>query len=196
VRRTLLCLIVAVMAATAAGACSGDSTPSSGSPDSNDTDLGYDRTASDPQALAALLATADRVADTVVGCVDPTELPVDLVRSNHEPVRLPVPIASVDCSSIDEENFLFEAFEDERGKLGFIAAKRELLCERGKKAGTDPATGRSGWDGLPYVDGGTWILEPDTAEHRDVVAQALSLQALNMCDNVDPEVDPAPFPEL
>jgi hypothetical protein len=157
-----------------------------------DDDLGYDRTESDPVLLATLLDVAAQVARTEANCIGAAETAVVDVRTNHEPAQLPVPAATVECESIDEENLTFEAFDSEDAKQVFLAAKRELLCVRGKRAGTDPTSGLSSFDGLPYVDGGAWIIEPDSTGMRDRIAQALGVAAGQMCDNIDPNIDPVP----
>ncbi len=137
-------------------------------------DFGWDRTESDPEPCwprcSGRAATSPaRRAD----CVDASETPVETVKVNFEISHLPVPAATVQCETIDEEDLTFEGFLDDKAKLMYLEAKQDLLCARGMQAGTDPATGRSSWPGVPYVDGGTWIIEPDTNDTRDVIATAL-----------------------
>jgi hypothetical protein len=157
-------------------------------------DYGWDRTESDPQVLADLLAVAQRLAETPVDCIDAGETSIKAVKITFDIAHLPVPAATVQCNTFDEEDLTFEGFLDEQAKLTFIEAKQELLCERGKIASTDPRTGKAAWTGIPYVDGGTFIIEPTTNETRDAVAQALGLPAYNFCTNA--ERDPAPPPDL
>jgi predicted small lipoprotein YifL len=208
VRRTLL--VLALVAALTVGltACGNDGDERGEAPPTSATnpldakaevrdpnaDFGWDRTESDPQVLAELLAVAQRLAETPVDCIDAGETSIEAVKITFDIARLPVPAATVQCTTFDEEDLTFEGFLDEQAKLTFIEAKQELLCERGKRASTDPATGKSAWTGIPYVDGGTFIIEPTVNETRDAVAQALGLPAFNFCTNADK--DPAPPPDL
>ncbi len=157
-------------------------------------DFGWDRTDSDQAVLATLLEAAGRVTASPVGCVDPSETPIDVVKTYFDVSHLPIPAATVQCVTNDEEDLTFEGFTDEAGKLTFLEAKQDLLCARGKQAGTDPSSGVSGWSGLPYVDGGTWIIEPNGNDTRDTIAQALGLTAGNMCPDI--ATDPAPVPQF
>jgi hypothetical protein len=129
-----------------------------------------------------------------VNCLDAGETPVDTVRSNFEATHLPIPAATVQCTTIDEEDLTFEGFVDEKHKLTFLEAKQDLLCERGRQSGIAPGTDTSSWPGLPYVDGGTWIIEPNNNDTRDAIAGALGLGGFNMCPNVTS--DPAPVPQF
>lgn len=156
-------------------------------------DFGWDRTESDPAVLATLLEVARQVGGTPAGCVEPSETSVEAVKINFDIAHLPVPAATVQCLTVDEEDLTFEGFTDEQAKLIFLEAKQDLLCARAKQAATDPQTGKTTWTGIPYVDGGTWIIEPNTNETRDIVASGIGATAMNLCDNVG-DRDNAAFP--
>lgn len=155
-------------------------------------DRGYDRDDWDQAALDQALAVAQQVANTPIGCNNPITSDWAAVLADHRRVALPMPGATVECESADGENLTFEAFVDDEHKLDFLLAKGELICERGKQAGLDPGGETTAFDGLPYVDGGTLIIEPDTAAMRDQLAQALGFSAGNMCTGV---TDNAPAPQ-
>ena len=157
-------------------------------------DFGWDRTDSDPAVLAALQQAAQAVAGTEINCIDPTETPIETVKFNFDLTHLPVPAATLTCTSIEDEDLTFEGFLDEHAKNVFLEAKQELICARGMQAGTNPATGKSNWPGLPYVDGGTWIIEPDGNDTRDSIATGIGAAAHNMCTDI--ASDPAPGPQL
>jgi hypothetical protein len=201
VRRSLAIAIVAV--SLAAGACSKDKQAEPNQKDPLNAiaevadphaDFGWDRTETDPAILATLMAVAQQVAAGPTNCVDPSETPMEQVRSNFEPTHLPLPAATVQCDTSDEEDLTFEGFVDEQHKLTFLEAKADLICERGMRSGFDPGGTVSTWPGMPYVDGGTWIIEPNDNGTRDTIATALGLPAMNMCPDIS--FDPAGVPQF
>jgi hypothetical protein len=67
---------------------------------------------------------------------------------------LPIPAASSSCTAEDDEDLTFEVFATAEQKAAFVEAKRRYLCAI--------AAGRNvPFDGFAYVDGVTWIVEPD-----------------------------------
>lgn len=156
-------------------------------------DRGYDRDGWDQAALDEATSVALRVGTTEIGCSNPGPSAWEAVLAEYQRVGLPMPGGHVECTSADDENLTIEAFVDEQHKLDFLLAKGELICERGKQAGRAPGEEKTGFDGLPYVDGGTVIIEPDSAAERDRLAQALGFSAGNMCTDVN-DTAPAPQP--
>jgi hypothetical protein len=156
-----------------------------------DIDLGYDRDDWDPEAVERAMEVAGRLTATTVGCVNPTVTPFATVRDQmYRQPQLPMPAAFVQCTSIpvaegeDGEDLTIQAFADTDAKDIFIAANEELLCERGRQLGLDSAGRESVFDGVPYVDVDTVIVQPDSWEVRDELARQLGAASANMCPDV------------
>jgi len=88
-------------------------------------------------------------------------LTADLVRKH-----LPIPRAVASCTGNASEDLTFEVFADQAEAARFVAAKSKLLCEVSARSKLD-------YPGFPYVDGGTWLLEPDEQGTADALAPIL-----------------------
>lgn len=79
-----------------------------------------------------------------------------LLSSDYAAKGLPVPVAAAACTGAADEDLTIEVFADEAAKDRFVASKRRLLCDAAARNDLD-------FLGFPYVDGGTWLFEPDEA---------------------------------
>ena len=69
------------------------------------------------------------------------------------------------CVGADGEDLTFEVFLDEQHEEQFVAAKLALLCKAAAKATMEFA--------FTYVDGRSWMIEPDHKETADELARLL-----------------------
>jgi hypothetical protein len=133
----------------------------------------------DPAALTRARAVADRTIGTAEGCVDERHQVHEWAAfaDSYQMGGLPLPAASIECETQDERNLFVEVFDGADDKDAFVAAKQRLLCERGRAVadGTDEAFA------IPYVDGGDWIIEPDSAEMAEALAGVTGGTAGDMC---------------
>jgi len=133
----------------------------------------------DPAALERLRPPAEALAASAVGCADIAAHPYEAYRLSFEQARVPTPAASLGCTTTDGGDLTFEAFDSAAAVSAFLDAKAELLCARGREL--DPEQ----FPGLPYVDGGDWILEPDDDATARAAAEVLGLPAGNACGEPD-----------
>jgi len=107
---------------------------------------------------ADALQVADRLADKLRGagkaCTDYSHWSYPLLAGDYERKKLPIPGAVAACTGDESENLTFEVFSDPAAAAKFVEVKRSLLCEAALRSKID-------YPGFPYVDGGTWIVEPD-----------------------------------
>jgi hypothetical protein len=136
---------------------------------------GYDRTAWDTEALAELDELAAKVQATDIGCTDYGPDGFEIMRESFKAVDQPVPAASTSCASNDDENLTFEAFASSKAKDRFVEAKAALLCERLR-----PLDEGVTFVGLPYLDGGEWMVTPDSAAMRDRLQPIVGGEPKNM----------------
>lgn len=129
----------------------------------------------DPAAVDRLRGPAETLASSEVGCAGFAPHPYEPYRASFDQAGLPTPAASAGCTTADDEDLTFEAFPSPGDKEAFLAAKADLLCARGREI--DP----EGFPGLPYVDGGDWIIEPDTDATAGRAARVLGLPSGNAC---------------
>jgi hypothetical protein len=145
-------------------------------------DAGYDRDGWDPEALAQAEQVAERLVGVPNGCPPGSIEAHGWVgyRDSYQAVNVPMPAASVGCETAEEDDLHIEVFESAEAQEAFIAAKRDLICERGYAIGegtNDP------FPGLPYVDGddGHWIIETDTIPFVRQLAPVAGGTVANMC---------------
>lgn len=165
-RRALLLLIALPVGVLSLSACSDEGDPN-----------GYDRTDWDADAIARLDELAATVGASEVGCVAYGPDPFPAMRESFKLVNQPMPAASTSCDSNDEENLTFEAFDGTAAKDRFVEAKATLLCDRLR-----PLDEGVTFVGLPYLDGGEWLLSPDSAAMRDRLQPIVGGEAKNMCE--------------
>jgi hypothetical protein len=79
---------------------------------------------------------------------------------------LPVPLAITNCLGDADEDLTTEVFADAATTQQFIHTKRKILCDASAK-------NKLTFPGFVYVDGGTWVFEPDKKTTADEVAQIL-----------------------
>ncbi len=150
-RGTNLCSVALV--AVALAACSGDD-------DSDDTSEAPTTTTAvvaaggwDDAALATAEALAQEVRDGGIDCDDYTVDDYASLAADYEG-RIPLPLASTHCTGPGGEDLTFEVFADETARANFVATKMQVIC-------TTSVQESIPFPGLPYVEGATWLIEPD-----------------------------------
>ena len=121
----------------------------------------------DPAALKEAAALADQVRKSGTPCTDysPWDYKV-LSTSLRDQSHLPVPAAVTNCTGDAKEDLTFQVFASTEKKDQFAKAKAAVLCKGATKAKISDMQ-------VPYVDGPTWIMEPDTDGTNDKLAQVL-----------------------
>jgi hypothetical protein len=163
------------------GACSNDGSGTDGG-EPEDAARGYDRDGWDPGAVARAQEVAERLEGVPNGCL-PGSIdthPWDGYRESYQLVDVPMPAASVGCTTDQEDDLHVEVFESAEALQAFVTAKADLICERGYAIGEgtdDP------FPGLPYIAGadGHWIIETDTVPFTEQLAPIARGSVANMC---------------
>jgi hypothetical protein len=147
----------------AAAVGSGQETPSGGATSPSPT--GWN---------AAALQTAEGLAGRLraagIRCEDYTVAPLAMFDADYQR-RMPLAAAIASCTSDGDEDLTFEVFEDAAHARAFVDAKQAYLCKRA----VDLQLGD--FPGFVYIDGGTWIVEPDEKATADKLAPMLGGQA-------------------
>jgi hypothetical protein len=123
---------------------------------------------------ASALKVAEQLADKVraagMACENYASADFEAVDKSYRG-KIPVPAAIASCTSDDEEDLTFEVFEDAKRAREFLDTKQAFLCRHAVGAGM------ADFPGFPYVDGGTWVIEPDEKETADKLAGILGGKA-------------------
>jgi len=118
---------------------------------------------------AAALATADQLARKLraaaIVCEAYEPSPFGIFDADYRG-RLPLPGAMASCESTNQEDLTFEVFKDAAAAREFLAGKQALICKRSADIDID-------FPGFPYVEGDTWIIEPDEKTTADRLAAVL-----------------------
>jgi hypothetical protein len=139
--------VLAIIAIAAAGACS-----SSGSKSSSTTTTPRDWS---PAALKVADGLKDKLLAAKKTCTDYIHWDYKTLITSYSGKGLPAPAAVTACQGDAQEDLTTEVFADAAAKTKYVEAKQKLLCDASAKK-------KLGYPGFPYVDGGTWIFEPDT----------------------------------
>lgn len=159
-RVPVIVLVVALLATTG---CNGSGTASKG----------YDRDGWDSASLEEITLVAEQVRSGPLGCDGFGPEAWDAYKESYQRLRLPMPAAQGACEGSGED-LTFYGFADEDAKRRWVQAKGKSLCERGYAIDWRFA--------LPYVDGDTWIIEPDSVEAAKRLAEHLGRTQLDMCE--------------
>ena len=180
-KKVLIPVLATIAALAVASGCKSD-------PPAPPVNFGYERSNWVPASLDEANALAAKVVASKITCGPPSTDGWSGLVGAYQEKKLPMPGASVTCTSdAVQEHISFEVFDNEIDAKAFVAAKAALICERGAKLGTadHPFTG------LPYVDGGTWVVEPDSGSVAIDLAPIVGGTAANMC----PGVTNTPLPQ-
>jgi hypothetical protein len=119
---------------------------------------------------------ASRLADTIresgIACDDYAPEDYGSLTAAYAQKELPIPAAVASCNSENDEDITFEVFASAEQAATFVAAKRRLLC-------ASATSHNVAFDGFPYVDGGTWLVEPDDSETASHLARVVNASAAN-----------------
>lgn len=119
---------------------------------------------------AAALHTAEQLAVRLraagVACAEYAPHEIRVYDAGYRK-RLPLAAAIASCDTDGEEDLTFQVFAGAKQAQEYVTAKQSALCKR--------AAGMrlKAFPGFPYVDGGAWILEPDTKETAEKAAPIL-----------------------
>ncbi len=172
-------MLLAIVALCAFGACArGQQVGNSTSPDKGSTAADKGSAPPDKQEAQswnpAALKTAEELAAKVraggMQCDEFGSAPFEAYEEQYKN-KAPLPAAMAGCTAEDDEDLLFEVFVDAKHAREFIETKRALLCRRAVEIKLPQ------FPGFSYVDGGTWIIEPDEKATADKLAPILGAQA-------------------
>jgi hypothetical protein len=167
--RRLVVVILSVTAALAFGACSSDGSGDGSAKGGGDTTTSTTTPSAewDPTAEAQLDPVAAQVSKAFPGqCEKLEELArVDYVRTAAV-IKSSVPLAVASCEA-GGENLEFSAFADAKTRDEFVRTRSAIICARSAKAKYD-------LDGLHWVVGGNWSIQPDTQGMGRVLARAVN----------------------
>jgi len=154
--------VLAVSAFAFAAGCGGGDTPSVAERNAQRTDWSA-------AAVTAMNDLASRTTAAVGGCADYAAYPFAGIQQ-AQAKTLPLPGAQGSCTALDDESVEFSVFADADATKDFIDAKQSLLCGQAK-AKSIP------YPGFDYVDGGTWVIQPDSAGAARTLAEKLGGEA-------------------
>jgi hypothetical protein len=147
---------------------------------SRDIDYGYGRSGWDKAAVQQATDMANRFKAGPRGCGEIMEEPFAALKESYQRTSLPLPLGVVSCDTPDEENVTFEVFESPEVIAKFKEAKKALLCEKGAKL--------PGFPGVPYVDGGSWLIEPDRTDTAKELAGMFGGTQGSVCPATSPTI--------
>lgn len=152
-------------------------------------DYNAERTKYEKKQNAVAIDVATRIAAGGVPCPDPANTRLAVIVGSYTRQGLPLPLGAAECTAVadGEENVLIEVFAKGRPNAAdLVAAKRKLLCERAKDLGR-LSDGTSGFPGIPYVIAAdkTWVVQPDSFETNEKIAQALGRTSEDMCEGIE-----------
>lgn len=149
----------------------------------SDAQLGYDRKGWENASLEEITQVAEQVRTGPLGCEGFAPEDWNAYRDTYRRLKLPMPAAQGNCEGSGED-LTFYGFADEDAKQRWVKAKGKSLCARGYAID---------WRfTLPYVDGGTWIIEPDSDEAAKRLAESLGRDRADMCEVAGIERPPPP----
>ena len=145
------------------------------------------RTKFHPADTAIARDLAERLRASAITCSDFGVLAFDITTAPYIAQGLPIPSSGSSCTGPSDEDVLFEVYRAAKrpNAADLVAAKRKLLCQRGRDLGRLP-DGSSDFPGIPYVISAdkVWIVEPDTFETNQRIATALGLESRDMCAGI------------
>ncbi|WP_208029393.1 hypothetical protein [Rhabdothermincola sediminis] len=145
------------------------------------TDKGYDRGGWDQSALGEITALAQQVQGSPVGCEGFGPEAWEAYVETYRRLGWAMPAAQGNCEGSGED-LTFYGFADDAAQQRWVRAKAEELCERGYLVD---------WRfSLPYVDGGTWVIEPDSHEVANQLGELFGRPSSDMCTDAGFEPPP------
>lgn len=145
------------------------------------SDKGYDRGGWDQSALEEIAALAERVQASPVGCEGFGPEAWEAYVETYRRLGWAMPAAQGNCEGSGED-LTFYGFADETAQQRWVRAKAKSLCERGYQVD---------WRfSLPYVDGGTWVIEPDSHEVANQLGELFGRPSSDMCTDAGFEPPP------
>ena len=157
-------LAIGLIAIAALTACSGDDDDASPATTTapSTTSAATRSSGWDDDALARAENLSQQIADADIDCDEYTVTDYGVIAGDYQD-KLPLPAAMSSCTGPGGEDFTFEVFADEIARGNFLATKQQLLC-------TEAAQQELEFPGFPYVEGSTWLIEPDEAGSADAIA--------------------------
>jgi hypothetical protein len=155
-------LAIGLIAISALTACSGDDDDVSKTTTTPSTTEANDTSGWDSDALATAEKLAKQLPKGELRCDEYTVTDYGVIAGDYKD-KLPLPAGMSSCTGPGGEDFTFEVFADETARDNFIATKQQLLC-------TQAAKQELAFPGFPYVEGSTWLIEPDEAGSADAIA--------------------------
>ncbi|WP_334143224.1 hypothetical protein [Rhabdothermincola sp.] len=144
-------------------------------------DKGYDRGGWDQSALEEITAIAEQVQASPVGCEGFGPEPWDAYVETYRRLGWAMPAAQGNCEGSGED-LTFYGFVDDAAQQRWVRAKAKALCERGYQVD---------WRfGLPYVDGGNWVIEPDSFDVAYQLGDLFNRPGSDMCTDAGFEPPP------
>lgn len=160
-----LALILSLLSALTLAACHGSDTSQSASPPSSSAPSRLSE-GWDSHALRAAQDLATTVAARGITCERYSPYDFEAIANSYKN-RLPVPASMTSCTGPDEEDITFNVFTDDRARDGFMASKLYVMCRSASQRNI------TGLVRVPYVEGPTWIVEPDQEATADELARIL-----------------------
>ena len=105
-------------------------------------------------------------------CADYLPYDHSVMADDYDGRDLPLPAAMGSCTIRNDEGLELVAYADADAKQEFMDAKQTLLCANAEEQGLDV------FPGFPYVDGGTWTIQPDSPATADELAAALDAESV------------------
>ncbi len=186
-RHRLPPLLVAVAIGVAACSSGGGSSADSSRPW---TKLNESRTHYQKAAVADASKVIDQLKATGFACGDFNEYSFQAVLSGYNAGNMPMALGAGTCYTPadpsapngGDEEILVEVYGKKPSAQDFVVAKAKYICKRIEKL--QKKNGGGAFAGLPFVmaKDRTWVIEPDTDQTTQKIAEALGRPVGNMCD--------------